>query len=112
MPITSASSKLRIAVAGFRHAHIHSLYQAARARPDVEVVAAAEEDEAARRALQAGGTIEITHSSIDGMLDAVPCDVVAVGDYYGRRGTLLIDALRRGKHVISDKPICTSLAEL
>jgi predicted dehydrogenase len=37
---------------------------------------------------------------------------VAVGDYYGRRGRILIDALRRGKHVLSDKPLCTSLAEL
>lgn len=112
MTSTSASSTIRIAFAGFRHGHIHSLYHAARARPDVEIVAAAEEDEPTRHALQGGGTIHITHSSIASMLDAVPCDVVAVGDYYGRRGALLIEALRRRKHVISDKPICTSLAEL
>jgi predicted dehydrogenase len=105
-------SQIRIAFAGFRHAHIHSVYRLAQTRADVEVVAAAEEDGATRAALQSGGAIRITHDSIVAMLDAVPCDVVAVGDYYGRRGALLIDALQRGKHVISDKPICTSPVEL
>jgi predicted dehydrogenase len=112
MSKTSVSSKIRIAFAGFRHGHIHSLYQAADGRPDLEIVAAAEEDAPTRQALQAAGAIRITHSSIETMLDEVPCEVVAVGDYYGRRGSILIDALRRGKHVIGDKPLCTSLAEL
>jgi predicted dehydrogenase len=35
-----------------------------------------------------------------------------VGDYYGRRGELLIRGLESGKHVIADKPLCTRLAEL
>src|SRR5689334_13338973 len=103
---------IRVAFAGFRHGHVHSIYQLARARPDVEIVAAAEEDEATRAALQSAGTIDITHDSITAMLDAVPCDAVVVGDYYGRRGALLIESLHRGKHVLSDKPICTSLSEL
>lgn len=103
---------IRIAFAGFRHVHIHSLYALAQRRDDVEVVAAAEEDAATRAELQAGGAITITHDSITAMLDTVVCDVVAVGDYYGCRGALLLDALRRGKHVIGDKPLCTSLAEL
>jgi predicted dehydrogenase len=46
------------------------------------------------------------------MLDAVECDAVGTGDYYAARGPILIEALRRGKHVISDKPICTRLDEL
>jgi predicted dehydrogenase len=45
------------------------------------------------------------------MLAEVECDVVAIGDYYGRRGQLAIAALRAGRHVISDKPLCTSLDE-
>jgi predicted dehydrogenase len=46
------------------------------------------------------------------MLDEVEVDIVAVGDYYGVRGERVIAALERGKHVIADKPLCTSLAEL
>lgn len=103
--------RVRLAV-GFRHGHVFSLYDLAQSRRDVEVVAACEEDEATRAQLAADGKVRITHSSYLEMLDAVPCDAVAVGDYFGVRGAQTIEALRRGKHVISDKPICTSLAEL
>jgi predicted dehydrogenase len=105
-------NKIRVAFAGFRHGHVHSIYQLARTRADVEVVAAAEEDAPTRTALQSGGVIGITHSSIEAMLDEAPCEVVVVGDYYGRRGALVLESLRRGKHVLGDKPLCTSLAEL
>jgi len=103
--------KLKFAFMGFRHGHIISLYQLLGTRADVEIVAACEDDAPTRQKLQAEGTIAITHDSWPAMLDQVACDVVAVGDYYGRRGAILIEALKRGKHVISDKPICTSLAE-
>ena len=46
------------------------------------------------------------------MLDEVECDAVGVGDYFAKRGSIAIEALKRGKHVISDKPLCTSLDEL
>src|ERR1051325_3037597 len=108
----STMQKLRFVFTGFRHAHIFSLYNAARKRTDVEIVAACEEDEKTRQELQASDKAAITHHSLESMLEKVPCDVVAVGDYYGKRGSILIEALKRGKHVISDKPICTSLAEL
>ena len=105
-------NRLRFAFAGFRHGHIFSLYKLVKERADVELVAACEEDEKTRADLTANGRAAITHSSYSQMLDAVPADVVAIGDYYGKRGSLAIEALRRGKHVILDKPICTSLAEL
>jgi predicted dehydrogenase len=75
-------------------------------------VAACEEDEATRAQLAQSGRVQITHTSYREMLDSVPCDVIAVGDYYGKRGPIIIEALRRGKHAIADKPICTSLQEL
>jgi predicted dehydrogenase len=102
---------LRIAVMGFRHGHINAVWKAAGESPGLERVACCEEHEPTRRQL-AGGDVAISHDDYGRMLDEVPCDVVAVGDYYGRRGEIIIEALRRGKHVISDKPICTSLAEL
>jgi predicted dehydrogenase len=45
------------------------------------------------------------------MLRDVECDVVAIGDYYAKRGALAIAALRAGRHVLSDKPLCTTLEE-
>lgn len=104
--------KLKIAFAGFRHGHIMGLYKKAQDSAGLEIVAACEEDEATRLELQAGKNVEITHSNIDQMLATVPCDIVAVGDYYSKRGSILIRSLKAGKHVIADKPICTCLDEL
>ncbi len=102
---------MRIAFIGFRHGHINSLYEMARKREDVTIAASCEEDPDARKALE-NTSIEITHDSYSRMLDEVDCDIVACGDYYGIRGSRLLQALERGKHVIADKPLCTSLAEL
>ena len=108
---SSLPRKIRIAFLGFRHGHIFSLLEQVRQRTDLELVAAAEEDAATRKALSDGKRVEVTHDSIDQLLKEVPCEAVAVGDYYGKRGAVIIKALEHGKHVVSDKPICTSLAE-
>lgn len=105
-------SKIRVAFMGFRHGHIGAVYRQLQNRDDAEIVAACEEDEAARRAISAEGQFKITHQSFATMLAEVPADAIAVGDYYGKRGRILIQALERSRHVISDKPICTSLAEI
>ena len=101
-----------VAFAGFRHGHIVSLLIQMQASPDFNVVACCEEDAATRRSLAADGTATITHDSFDAMLKAVPCDIVAIGDYFARRGALAIRALQAGRHVIADKPLCTDLTEL
>jgi len=103
---------LRLAFVGFRHGHILDLYRRAQERPDVEVVAACEEDPATREQVAAQGVVKVDYGDFQEMLAEVNPDAIAVGDYYGRRGSLLIKALTAGKHVISDKPICTRLDEL
>jgi predicted dehydrogenase len=103
--------KTRFAFAGFRHGHIFDLLAGVREREDCEIVACCEEDAATRNALAGDARVEISHSRFTAMLRDVPCDAVAVGDYYARRGSLVIEALRAGKHVIADKPLCTTLAE-
>lgn len=104
--------KLKLAFAGFRHGHILSLYELAGRSREIAVVAACEEDEAARQELMARGKVRITHADFGQLLEQVECDAVAIGDCFGRRGSLAIEALSRGKHVISDKPLCTRLDEL
>lgn len=101
---------VKIAFAGFRHLHILDVYRQASVNPDIQIVAACEPDADARAKLPE--TVKVTHNSYKEMLDSTPCDAVAVGDYFSARGKIIIDALERGKHVVSDKPICTDLAEL
>lgn len=103
--------KTRFAFAGFRHAHILDLLAGVEERPDTEVAACCEEDPGARAELAAKGRVTITHTDFAKMLAEVECDVVAIGDYYGRRGALALAALRTGRHVLGDKPLCIALDE-
>ncbi len=104
--------KMKLAFIGFRHPHIHALYQHARDTAEIEIVGACEEDGPTRAALTQNTKVQLTHDTWQPMLDEVACDAVAVGDYFSRRGELILQLLARGKHVIVDKPVCTKLAEL
>ena len=99
--------KTRFAFAGFRHAHILDLHAGVSERGDTQVVACCEEDAATRASLG----VTITHTDYAKMLGEIECEVIAIGDYYSRRGALAIAALKAGRHVLSDKPLCTSLEE-
>ena len=103
--------KTRFAFIGFRHSHAFDLLDLVRDRPDCEIVAACEEDPATRAQLTNTNRVDITHAKYETMLNEVECDVVAVGDYYTARGPQVVEALRRGLHVIADKPLCHTLAE-
>ncbi len=102
----------RIAFIGFRHGHILSLYDAAHGRDDLQIVAACEEHADTRAALSEKGRVTFTHERAADLLKDVECDIVAVGDTYSRRGSILLDGLEAGHHVIADKPACTRLSEV
>jgi len=104
--------KTRIAFLGFRHGHIRDVYRRALERPDVEIVACSEEDGGARAALEREGAVKVTHRDHRKLLENVDCDAVVVGAAFGRRGAIVADALEAGRHVLADKPACTSIAEL
>ena len=106
------AEKVRLAFLGFRHNHIMGFYHAARSHPQVEVVAAAEDHEPTIQSLKRDGKVALTHSDWREVIDRVPCDAIAVGDYFARRGEIIIAALEAGKHVIADKPICTRRDQL
>lgn len=110
--MTETHTPLRVSFAGFRHAHIFDLYKGVQESTSMEIVACGEEHAETREALAKDNVVKITHTNLMDMLDHVECDVVAIGDYYGRRGSLIIECLKRGKHVIADKPVCTHLSEL
>lgn len=102
---------MNIAFCGLRHGHIFSLYALAKAHPEVRILCAWEGDDEARA--QALERIDASFcESYEQILSDPRVDIVAVGDYYGVRGQRVIQALRAGKHVLCDKPICTRLCEL
>lgn len=103
--------KLKIGFAGFRHGHIFGLYELAKNCDDVEIVAAWEENEEARKAAEEKGVV-FTCDKFEDLIKDDTIDIIAIGDYYARRGQLGIKALQNGKHIIADKPLCTSLDEL
>ncbi|MBR2322285.1 MAG: Gfo/Idh/MocA family oxidoreductase [Clostridia bacterium] len=102
---------MKIAFAGFRHGHIFVLYEMAKNHSDYEIVGAFEElDSAKNTAIEKGVTFN--YSTYRALLDDKSVEVVAIGSAYGDRGQMAIEALKAGKHVICDKPLCTSLSEL
>ncbi|MCX7705762.1 MAG: Gfo/Idh/MocA family oxidoreductase [bacterium] len=104
--------KLKLAVIGFRHGHIYDIVARIKNSPEIELVAACEEDESTRRFIETNNIVKITHTKYEEMLNSVECDIIAIGDCYGRRGKIAIDALGKGRHIISDKPLCTRISEI
>lgn len=103
---------MNIAFAGFRHGHIIGLYNTAKITEGVSVLGCFEENDVEREKMSSLIGDPFTYGSYDEILNDSRVDAVAIGDYYGKRGGMVIAALKAGKHVICDKPICTSLAEL
>ena len=91
-------SKMKIAFAGFRHGHIFGLYNNAAKNSQLEICAICEEAPE-ESLLKDHPEIVITHTNYDQMLAEVPCDIIAIGDYYTKRGSMVIRALKAGKHV-------------
>lgn len=103
---------MNIAFAGFRHGHIYGLYSAAQKDEAVTIVGCYEENEQERQKAQTGHDITFNYATYEELLNDETVEAVAIGDYYAKRGMMVIEALKHGKHVICDKPICTELDEL
>lgn len=102
---------MNIAFAGFRHGHIMGLYKSVLENPETTLTGCFEEDKTARHEAENNG-VRFNYSSYDDILNDSCVDAIAIGDYFAKRGGLIIAALKAGKHVICDKPLCTSLSEL
>lgn len=97
---------------GFRHGHIFPLFEQAIAHPDFTVVCAIEENDEARAKAQERLQYPISADGYLKWLESPEVDVVAIAGAYGNRGEAIRQALLHGKHIISDKPICTELSQL
>ncbi len=102
---------MKVLFNGFRHGHIFALYNLAKKNKDIEIIACIERDEKARKEAEEILGIKFDDKSLDYWLQQ-DIDAVAVGSCYGQRGEVIIKSLSAGKHVISDKPICTNKKDL
>ena len=103
---------VRFGLAGLRHPHLEYLLKEIEGRPDdVRIVALAEEDSAIRE--EFGRRLGVTtYAGYPDMLAREHLDAVGVISINGERGRVVADCLAAGHHVISDKPLCTTLADL
>lgn len=97
---------------GFRHSHLISYYKKAEAHPGIRILSAVEENDAARREAAEKLGIVFSEQPYDAWLSSPAVEAVAIGTAYGDRGKAVIQALEHGKHVLCDKPICTTMEEL
>lgn len=102
---------MKIAFAGFRHEHIFVLYEQAKQHKEYEIVGAFEENKAARKEAEEKG-VTFNYATFSELLSDENVEIVALGGTFGERGEMAIEALQAGKHVIADKPLCTSRSEL
>lgn len=102
---------MNIAFAGLRHGHIYGLAGLVKQNPDFDIAGWWEEDPEALKGGEAAFE-RPPYESYEALLSDANVDIVAVGDYFGIRGQRVIEALKKGKHVICDKPVCTTLEEL
>lgn len=103
---------MKILFQGFCHTHIYSLYHKVLQKwEQLEIAGCIEENREMGKAAQESLGISLNGGSYEEWLNK-DVDIVAICSKYGERGGAAIKALRAGKHVIADKPLCTRLEEL
>lgn len=100
-----------IGFCGLKHPHVFDLIRLASENSEVRIAGAYEPDPAyAEKAKQYFENRFC--DSFEQLLNDPAVDIIAIGDAYGSRGEEVIAALNAGKHVLSDKPLCTRPDEL
>ncbi len=102
---------MKIAFAGFDHDHIFNVYNLVKSDSKYEITGIWEAGENVICQLEKSG-ITLTHNTYKDVLDKSGAEIIAIGACFSDRGQLVIEALKAGKHVMVDKPICTKTSEL
>ncbi len=102
---------MNIAFAGLRHDHIFAVHKMAKEQGEYQILGAYEEN-ADARARAASFGVDCNYPTYADVLADNRVEAVALGGCYGHRGQMAVMALRAGKHVLADKPLCTDLATL
>lgn len=103
---------MHVAISGLRHGHMASIAKHMSEHPGLKIVAVAEEHPEACQAYIDASGLKVTHPNLEALLKTAAFDILGVGDVYSARGAQVIRGLEAGKHILADKPLCTSLAEI
>lgn len=106
------NSLIKTAFVGFEHPHMTGLYRDLKNNSLFEISGAFELDEKTRMIAEEKGIEFSNYGSYGEFLKNTDAEVVAVGSHYAARGKIIIEALKAGKHIIADKPLCTEIEEL
>jgi len=103
---------LRGAIVGLGNVAVHAHLPGWAGRDDVEIVAATDADGARRPELEARLPGAHWYDSVDDLLERERPDFVDICTPPGTHAALIRAALRRGAHVLCEKPLVPSLEEL
>lgn len=101
---------MRLMIAGMAHGHVQYILTEAEENDQIELVGTADADPENRAKWTPEGVPSYADHR-DALNDLAP-DVVAVCGIYGERAAATVAALEAGAHVIADKPLCTTVAQL
>ena len=94
---------------GLKHPHVFDLLRFAKQNGETLITGAFEPDASYA---EKTGEFGRFYASREELLNDPAVDIVAIGDSYASRGREAIDVLSHGKHVLTDKPLCTRAEEL
>lgn len=103
---------MKVAILGAAHPHVDYALEEVAHRDELELVAAAEPDPTMRGQFLGPLTGVPVYADFAELLAAHDVDVALVAGIYARRAEATLLALDAGAHVLADKPLCTSTAEL
>lgn len=102
---------MNIAVVGVRHGHIRSVIRYVQNHPEHRLVGVVDSDESLRRAY----TDELSvpgYATLDELLSDQRVDAVGLAPVNSEKARIAATCLAQGIHVVADKPVATSLADL
>ena len=112
LPPVRLPQKVRIGLAGVE-GHIGEITNHLQEAPDVEFVAAADPDPKATARFARGALAGIRqYTDYRQMLDKEKLDMLAVGGPNGSRTQILLAAIERKLHIVSEKPLSTDRSGL
>ena len=98
-------------IVGCRHGHVFSLIKELLSAPNTECAGVFDSDQDSLRAVTSRFPVRAAASETE-LLDNPDVTLIGTAEINRKKAPLILNALSAGKHVIADKPLCTSLHEL